>query len=335
MNAAIICFSDAGAELAVRLAQEIGACIHSTDKYAEKYGFTAHKSIMADTGEMFSAYKALIFIGSCGIAVRCIAPHVKNKTIDPAVIVIDDGGHYVIPVLSGHIGGANALAGSIAAFLGAVPVITTATDVHGRFACDEWAAKHDCVISSMKLAKEVSAAILTEDIPVSADGGLPDNLPAGLVKAESGRLGIYIGIRTVQPYKNTLALIPRIIIVGVGCRRGTSKEAVISAVKTALAANDIDIRAVKAFASIDIKRNEEGLLSAAEELRVPIAFYSADELNSVAGEFTESEFVKKTTGTGNVCERAAAYGGGTIISRKSAQDGVTTALALDKWEILF
>ena len=164
MKTVLICFSDAGAVLAQRIAELLHfepSDIHSITKFAEKYGFTSHKSVCADMGELFSANDALIFIGACGIAVRDIAPHLKNKTVDPAVLVLDDHGKFVIPILSGHIGGANALANHLAAQLGAISVITTATDGSGKFSCDTWAVTHNCAISSLKTAKDVSAAILT------------------------------------------------------------------------------------------------------------------------------------------------------------------------------
>ncbi|MBQ4353489.1 MAG: cobalamin biosynthesis protein CbiG, partial [Clostridia bacterium] len=169
MNTALICFSDAGAVLAQRIAELLhleNSDIHSIAKFSEKYGFTSHRSVCADMGDLFTEHDALIFIGACGIAVRDIAPHLKNKTVDPAVLVLDDQGKFVIPILSGHIGGANALACHLAEKLGAFPVITTATDGNGKFSCDTWAVTHNCAISSMKTAKDISAAILTADVPV-------------------------------------------------------------------------------------------------------------------------------------------------------------------------
>jgi len=335
MKTAIICFSDAGAALAQRLSKALDADIHSTEKYAHLYGFTAHKSITADMGYLFENRSALVFIGSCGIAVRCIAPHIRNKTTDPAVIVLDDAGRFVIPVLSGHIGGANELARSIAELIAATPVITTATDVHGRFSCDEWAVRNGCAISSLITAKEVSAAILKSDIPISSEFQLPEAMPGGLIKEDSGSLGIYIGINRAKPYSTTLALIPRIITVGIGCRRGASCECITGYISEVLRASGIDSRAVKAIATIDIKKDEPGLIEAAAKLGVPLVFYTAEELNAVEGDFAESEFVKKTTGTGNVCERAAAAAGGRIIVKKAAWNGVTAALSEDNWEIRF
>ena len=193
MKTCIICFSDSGSVLATLLKQVLeNAEVHSTEKYASKYRFTSHVSLQRDMDSLFHDNDALIFISACGIAVRLIAPFVKDKTKDPAVIVMDDRGRFVIPILSGHIGGANALAEKISSLLGSVPVVTTATDGAGRFSCDAWASTHNCAIPSMKTAKDVSAAILTEDIPVASEYELPDDLPSGLISGGEGDLGIYI-----------------------------------------------------------------------------------------------------------------------------------------------
>ena len=338
MTYSIFCYSDAGSELALKICELLRLGpenIHSTAKFAQKYGFTSHNSISSDIGELFTGSDALIFIGAAGIAVRTIAPHVVSKTSDPAVIVIDDRGRFVIPVLSGHIGGANDIARGIAGLIGAQPVVTTATDGAGRFSCDAWAVKHDCAISSMAVAKDVSAAILTHDIPVSSEYELPDDLPSGLVAGSDGELGIYIGIYKGKPYVSTLRLVPRVVTLGVGCRKGISVQDIMKCVRMVLDSNDIDIRAVGKIASIDVKKDEKGILELAEALGAQTEFYTADELNAVPGEFDESEFVRKTVGTGNVCERAAALAGGKLIIKKTAHGGVTVAVSIQDWRIEF
>ena len=338
MKTVLICYSDAGAALALRLKELLGeevTGIHSNEKFAVKYGFVPHVKLSSDIGGIFSSNDALIFICACGIAVRTIAPYIADKTVDPAVVVMDDQGKFAIPVLSGHIGGANALAGRIAEMTGAIPVITTATDGRGRFSCDRWAKEHGCAVSSMENAKRVSAAILTANIPVSSGYPLPDELPAGLTKGEGGELGIYIGVDKKEPYDTTLRLVPRIVTVGIGCRRGISAQVIREAVKTVFGESGVDTASICGIASIDVKKDEIGLLEFAGESGLPIAFHSAEELESVEGEFEESEFVKKTVGVGNVCERAAAFDGGEMIIRKTAMNGVTVAAAAGGWRIEF
>ena len=335
---ALFAFSDQGCMLAVRVAKLFGGekrIVHSTEKFALKYGLTAHNSICADMEELFGSCRALIFICACGIAVRYIAPYVRNKTTDPAVLVIDDRGRFVIPVLSGHIGGANRLAEWIAGEIGAEAVITTATDGNGRFPADDWAARQGLTIASVKAAKAISAAILAGDVGISSEYELPKPLPAGLIRAESGDYGIYIGIKRREPYRTTLRLVPGIVALGIGCRRGILPEAVEAAVADMLSKHEIDDSAVYKVVSIDVKREEEGLLEFARRRGLRIEFCSAEELNGTAGSFTESEFVKKTVGVGNVCERAAVYGGNRLIIRKTVYNGVTCAAAVKEWRIVF
>ena len=338
MKTEVFCFTDAGAALAKRLREILAlpqSCVRSTQRIAEKYGFLSFHSITEDAGTLFDTRDALIFIGACGIAVRAVAPWIRDKATDPAVLVLDDRGSYVIPLLSGHIGGANALARRIAALIGAQAVITTATDTAGRFSCDAWAAKNGFAISSMTLAKEVSAAILTADVPITAEYPLPEVLPDGLIRQNSGELGIYIGTRIAAPFSRTLRLIPRMLNVGVGCRRGTKKEAILDAVRTVFDQNALDVRAIRQIVSIDIKKDEEGLRGAAESLGVQTAFYPAGELNAVKGSFSGSDFVRDTVGTDCVCERAAVRAGGRLIVGKTVLDGVTVAVAQEERRLQF
>ncbi len=334
----IICFSDAGAALAKRLRGSLAASavsVHAMLPLAQQNGFEAHESLGNFMETVFPKTDALIFIGAAGIAVRAIAPFVCSKTTDPAVVVMDDHARFAVSLLSGHIGGANALTEELAALTGAQAVITTATDVAGKFSCDSWATTHGCAISSMPLAKKVSAAILKENIPVAAEFPLPETLPNGLSAGENGKCGIYIGVHTKEPFPETLRLIPRIVTLGIGCRRGTPPEAIREAITSTLCAWKIDPRAICGIASIDVKKDESGLLAAAEQLQAPVRFYSAEELLAVPGIFEDSAFVREQVGVGNVCERAAVCGGETLIIPKTAANGVTVAAAMKKWSIVF
>lgn len=338
MNTAVFCFSDRGAELAVRLCGLLElprSAVHSTGKFAGRYGFTAHEDLRADMGALFQENRLLLFLCACGIAVRYIAPHLAGKASDPAVLVMDDGGRFVIPILSGHLGGANAAARKIAVLTGAQPVVTTATDGAGRFSCDAWAVEHNCALSSLAAAKAVSAAVLAGDVPVSSEFPLPDELPGGLFRGSSGELGIYIGVHKKEPYGTTLRLIPRVLRLGIGCRRGTGPEEIAGAVRLALDSAGLDMAAVSALASIDLKKEEPGLLAFARSRDLPLLFYSAGELAHLEGSFTESDFVKQTVSVGNVCERAAVMGGGKLIVPKTARNGVTVAIAALDWSVEF
>ena len=286
-------------------------------------------------GELFSWADAMIFVGSCGIAVREIAPHVHDKRIDPAIVCIDELGRFVIPLLSGHIGGSNDVALKIANHINATPVITTATDINNRFSVDAWAARNGFVIDNIHRAKTVSAAILERDIPLSCDFTITTSLPNGVVHGDSGELGICISYLKQTPFEQTLRLIPKVLHVGIGCRRGTSTAAIQEAVKEVLEQNKLDHKAIKCIASIDLKADEEGLLKYCEDHGLTPSFYSSAELLEVPGEFTPSAFVQSVTGVDNVCERAALKGADKLIVKKTALNGVTVAVAAEKLEVRF
>lgn len=282
----------------------------------------------------FSVSDALIFVGSCGIAVRAIAPFLKGKTRDPAVIVSDETGKWVISLLSGHIGGANALALRLARAIGAQPVITTATDVNKRFSVDAWAAKAGLSIGSMELAKRFSAAILERDLPLCSDFPVEGPPPAGVFWGDNGALGAAVTCLKKNPFEETLCLVPQKLHLGVGCRRGTPR----SAFEEILSALPIHPEAVRSVASIDVKRDEQGLLDFCAAHSWGARFYPAARLMALGGEFTGSDFVQKTVGVDNVCERAAmvsAGPGAKLILRKTISGGVTMAAATEDWRVCF
>ncbi len=289
-------------------------------------------------GERFGESDAMIFVGACGIAVREIAPFVKSKKTDPAVLCVDDHARFVIPVLSGHIGGANELAAKLAALLDATPVITTATDINNRFSVDTWASKNGYVIDNLKTAKHVSAAILDRDVALCSALPIAGKLPNGVFLWEeppAPKIGIYIGWEKKKPFAETLRLVPKVLTIGIGCRKGTDKEAIRTLVTKVLQEHDIDIRSIGQAASIDIKAEEAGLLEFCREAGWEIRFYSAEELKAVPGEFSSSGFVKSVTGVDNVCERAAMADADLLIVPKTAEGGVTVAVALKNSEISF
>ena len=340
MKLAIFAFSFQGLETAERVRGALrgpdDTCrIYAPGRLAEE-GVTAITPPLAEfTGPVFRESDALVFVGACGIAVRAVAPCVKDKQTDPAVISVDELAQFVIPLLSGHIGGANALAVRLAQALGATAAVTTATDVNGRFSVDAWAAEQGLFIDDIKAAKAVSAAILEGPVPVVSDFPVPGALPAGVVSGESGPVGFCVSWRDKRPFDTTLLLVPKVVRLGVGCRRGTSWAAISALVDQIMAEHHIHPEAVKSVGSIDLKKDEPGLLAFCRKRGWPVHFYPAARLEAVEGDFSPSEFVKKTTGVDNVCERAAALGGGELIVKKTARDGVTVAAAVDHWEVRF
>lgn len=286
-------------------------------------------------GELFSSEQVLVFVGSCGIAVRQIAPWVGSKDQDPAVLVVDELGTFVISLLSGHIGGANNLCRMLARQLGAVAVVTTATDLHGRFSVDAWAVQNGCAICGLQEAKAVSAAILEGDVPLTCAFPICSKLPNGVRLGADGPVGILISCRRETPFGCTLRLVPKVLTLGIGCRRGTSAQEIRQAVEAALERENLDIQAVARIASVDLKAQEPGLLAFCRELGAEPVFYTAQELMAVPGTFPPSEFVRRVTGADNVCQRAALAAGGQLIVEKTCHGPVTVAVAQMPWEVDF
>lgn len=353
MKVALISFTGEGAKTCRKINDGLTAVGHKCrafgkDRYAEAAGLLPLENSLAEwTEAVFCENDALVFVGASGIAVRAIAPHVRDKTLDPAVVVVDEKGKYAISLLSGHLGGANDIAVKIAGLIDAEPVITTATDINHRFAVDDWAKKNHLHISDMKLAKEISAAVLRgETVGFSSDYPIDGELPEQLVYvAEKGtgqtegdiglqtdlpKIGFRVSIRDHEgPFEKTLHLIPRTVTVGMGCRKGIATGAAKELLYKVLKEHGISVHSIEKLCSIDIKKEEAALKELAEKLGVPLEVFSAEELDRLEGKYTASGFVNRVTGVDNVCERAAVLGsGGDLIAGKQALNGVTAAIAV-------
>lgn len=324
MNLNVIAFSDRGHALAERIATEYGGTavyggrdIRTSDWVKQNWG-------TAD---------ALVFVGAMGIAVRSIAPYIEHKAKDPAVVVIDELGRHTVSVLSGHLGGANKLTFDIAEKIGSDPVITTATDVNNLFAVDEWARAQGMKVQTPSRIKNVSSRILAgKEISVKCFERISGETPKQVVQTESDDCDVLVEI--TKKSSGALILIPQICTLGVGCRKGTSKEHIEDAFKRFLSESKIEKSAITEAASIDVKKDEKGLLEFAGGHKWNIEFYSADELNKVKGSQSSSKFVLETVGVDNVCERSAlriAGDGAELVVKKFAYEGVTFAVAKKKF----
>ncbi len=334
MRAEIISFTDAGFALAKRIkgiftalgAQCGAACTHNNERLTAR----------SWTEQVFGCADALIFVGATGIAVRSIAPHLRSKTTDPAVLVIDEKAGYVIPLVSGHIGGANELALRLAEALGAVPVVTTATDINNLFSIDTWATRQGMVIDNPEQIKWISARLLAgETIRLRSDFPVVGTPPKGVVLCSDGEYDAIVTLRTKGKQK-ALRMLPRILSVGVGCRKDISCEAIGEAFRMALAKGSLHEKAVRELCSIDLKAKEPGILEFCRSRALPFRTFSAQTLAGLKGNFTSSAFVQKVTGVDNVCERSAVAGsGGKLILKKNAGNGVTMAVAAPDFTIRF
>ncbi len=311
---ALTAFTEQGSELAGRLAAELEGTLRSPGE-----------ALSAWTKENFPVREGMVFVGAAGIAVRAIAPCIRNKAEDPAVVCVDETGRWVIPLLAGHLGGANALARRIASAIGGEAVITTATDLNGVFAVDLWAKRQKLAVLRPDRIRNVSSALLRgEDIVVESSFRISGRPPEHVLPGEKGDVLVSFRI-TETP---ALLLVPRILSLGIGCRRGTTSESLAEAFALFCREREILPQAVEAAASIDRKKDEKGLLDFCRRAAWPLRFFTAEELCGVPGEFSASAFVENTVGVDNVCERAAVLAaGGKLAEPKWAGNGVTFALA--------
>lgn len=365
---AIAGFTTNGCVLAQKIANELeDARAWAPCRIAEEVGLPGFDSVGAWAGEAFAhGCDGIVFVGACGIAVRAIAPYVTSKMHDPAVVCMDEAGKWAISLLSGHVGGANDLARRIARIAQATPVVTTATDVRGAFAIDEWAARCGLVIANPQLIKRVSGALLEGGhvgVRVGRQVSLTGELPAGFVREEcaggtdsAGDTNDADGIRKPCPAEaapdsadtaralhahvhigpelpcendlDTLHLITRNAVVGVGCRRGCEPATLQDSVETALASLGLAPEAVSTLATIDLKAAEPAVVELAAKHGWRLRTFSAQTLAAQGGDFASSEFVRTHVGVDNVCERALACCGAVRVLNKQAHQGTTVAVGL-------
>lgn len=339
MRFAVISLTAKGSKIAPEIVSALNEkhdamhyCFH---KYPVENG-VIFEDLQLLVNELFYVCDGLIFVSAAGIAVRKIAPLLRSKLTDPAVVAIDEGGRFAVSLLSGHIGGANVLTEYIAEKTGAMPVITTATDTGGKFSPDSFAAANNLNICDMNAAKEIAAAVLNgKKIGISSDFPY-NNLPSDFTADCNAEYGICISeTKDKKPFLHTLNLVPKSISVGLGCKKNTDCEMFESFVFDNLKLNNINITQVRFAATIDIKKNEAAILRFCRKYSIRLKFYTAEQLMSAKGEFNASEFVQKTTGADNVCERSAAMEGGKIIVPKYSESGMTFAAALNKTDIDF
>lgn len=376
MKVSIISFTLKGIELSLKIKKafsgetEEDLCLYTKCSHAEK-SLTERKLTEKDlvesglayveqpltewTGEQMKEHRSLLFIGACGIAVRAIAPFLTNKLNDMPVLVMDEQGRFVIPILAGHVGGANELALSLAERMGSTPVITTATDLNHCFAVDLFARRNALhIVNKDGIAKVSSRILAGEEVTMAVEEGHLREEEAQTLRGRRGsrKTNIPEGIRIVSTEApvdilvapasygqgRLLTLRPKEYVIGIGCKRGKAAEQIDHFVNRALKESGISMEQVAVFASIDRKKDEEGILWMSNHYSISFVTYSAEELQQVEGNFHASEFVKSQVGVDNVCERAAlrfSGPGGTLITGKQAEDGITVAIAKRRWSVSF
>ena len=319
MRIKILYFTDKGKALAEKI----------------KEGLSGHDAVIVPKGvpiafvcgDAFADKEALVFVGAAGIAVRAIAPYVRDKLTDPPVIVTDENGNFVIPILSGHVGGANSLALEVAEVLEAQPVITTATDVSGAFSVDLFARENDLRIANREgIAKVSSSALEGKPVTICIKDYPPEEPVDVLIADEKAAEGLKDSAK--------IALCPKRYAIGMGCRRGKSYEELRTFAEEVLRKNGIDINDAGCIASIDVKKDEGGLKRLSEAWRMPLITFEAGLLARADGDFGHSDTVLEKVGVDNVCERAAVLAAGRgsqIRVKKTARNGMTIAVAERKY----
>ncbi|MDP3297639.1 MAG: cobalamin biosynthesis protein [Thermodesulfovibrionia bacterium] len=281
--------------------------------------------------EVWSECKNLIFIMAAGIVVRTIAPLIKGKRTDPAVVVLDEKGEYAISLLGGHLGGANKIAKEIADFLGGRAVITTASDVNNLPAIDLWARENNLVVENWDLLPKIGTLLLNKGfLKVYADIGI--KLTDKLQKTDNPETADILITNKNNLFAHTpihLYLRPKNLIIGIGCNSGTSADEIEDAVKSILAENNLSFLSVYSIATIDKKSSEPGLIAFTEKYGFKVKTFTSDELNNVKG-VVKSEAAFKATGAKAVAEPAAllASGAKKLLVPKQRIGNVTIAIAL-------
>ncbi len=297
--------------------------------------------------DLFPKYRKLVLFIALGAAVRLLAPLLKHKNTDPAIVVVDDSGRYAISALSGHVGGANELARNVASILGAEPVITTGSDVLGTPAPDMIGSELGWVIEDESNLTKAGAAIVNgEPVGLYQDAGekawseatLPANMRSfDSLESLSGAgcvTALIVTDRTLGPeharlLTTSVVYRPKSLVVGIGCNRGVSQSEVEQAVLEVLARHSLSIKSVRNLSTIDIKSDEAGMLGFAHAFGLPIKYYDSSELEGVADIPNPSEAIRRIIGARGVCEPAAMLSAGTerLLVQKTRTGNMTVAVA--------
>ena len=295
-------------------------------------------SLSSEIDRRFDSYTGHIFIFSTGIGVRLIGPLLISKLSDPAVVVVDDNGQHAISLVSGHLGGANALTREVADIVNATAVITTATDVNQVPAIDMIAKHRGLYIETPENIKHVNMSFLTGRPLVVHDKDnfilpdIPDSFIAPRKDNKTNRPDIYCSHLNTDVPRETLILRPKNLCVGIGCNRGTPYGVIHGFLLKTLEKQGLSLNSVYQFGTIDIKNDETGLLELSEKSGKQIIFFNRDDLDSVAAIENPSHMVEKHIGVRSVCEAAAiltANNGKLIVPKKKNKD-VTIAVAVKK-----
>ena len=349
MNTAYFYLTDEGEKLAHKLAAAHPGDIYNKENFKE--------NLQAGFGK----YDSLICIMATGIVVRILAPLIVHKTSDPAVVVLDQKGHYAISLLSGHLGGANDLAREMAAISGGEAVITTATDVAGELSFDTFAKKHNMAIENIGQLKHISGTLLSgKKVNVFTDKNVAQLYPELAEEQKRGMIAIlpvseffktytiksnipavviderlFVSSSGIPQTAPVLYLRPRTICAGIGCKRNTEQEPIEEALLQTLKEEGIHPLSLKCIATIPLKSDEPGIIGTAANLNVPLQIIPTEDIEKLDIRqlgIQTSEFVASQTGVLSVSTACSylASGKGEILKDKAKYKGITIALSKEK-----
>jgi len=348
---AIIALTKSGANLGTLLKKKLPQAHLYVPKKLGLKG-VRFKSFSQDLGELFAGlinqYSGFICIMATGIVVRTVSPFLFHKSVDPAVVVVDEKGKSAISLISGHLGGANELAKNVASMTGGEPVITTATDVHETLALDLLAKQLNCKNTDFSLLKRCNYALLHGE----KVGIYPALLKPYIPHAEKTNIRFYKSAKNLlksnclykiiitnkqikrdvigQKGKGTVVLLnPKNLVVGIGCNRDTTSSEIEDTVKGFFDGWRLSFQSIKKIATVNLKSREKGLISFARTHNFEVEFFTTRQLNKVCCPTPPSKSSLRAIGSKGVCEPAALLGAEvkSLLYPKKKTPNVTVAVA--------
>ena len=294
-----------------------------------------HKNVKQNLESIFHSYNCIIGIMATGIMIRNICSLIKNKNVDPAVLIIDEKGKHVISLLSGHLGGGNEFSTKIANIINGESIITTATDINHKFGVDCLARKYYLKIDDISNIKIINSALLNNEIVQLATNSKYSFIWENLdiknsyekIKSESIDLKVSNGSVTIN-------LKPKKIVVGLGSRKNIETSSVVKAVKSTLKILNLPVERIDSFSTGQMKENERGIINAAKEFDLPLEIIPINIIKDFKNnDIDSSDFVNEKFGVPGVCEPSSLIAAGeesNLIFRKTAYNSVTVAVAVSK-----
>ena len=318
MKLAVITVTEKGVRNGLRIKEKIDCDVFTISKFMKEKTLLIENGLQNFFEKNLLKYDTFLFITASGIAVRTIAPFIKSKDKDPAVLTMDEEGNFIISLLSGHLGGANEAAKILGEITGAIPVISTASDVSGKIAVDTIAMKINGKLESLESAKKVTSLIVTgKEVDIKVPENMENENPQGVILI-SNRKNIEIA-----------KIIPQNIVVGIGCKKNKEAEKIIDAVKNSFEKLNLCEESIRIFATADIKENEAGIIGTAEYFGKELKIISREDIQKIENNFETSQFVKKSIGVGAVsapCAFIEGKGKGKFLAEKLKYEGITISI---------